>query len=83
MQEWKTGNPKENGKYIVTDGSGFVRILSYAKDLYKINEYDFYDKKGKSGWYFYDSEYGFVEWGNNDVIAYMKPPKPYKKEVSE
>ena len=51
--------PYKNGDYIVCSGQGIIEMLSYAKNLYKIDEFDFADKKNKSGWYDYDSEYGY------------------------
>lgn len=78
--------PDKNGKYLVTRygnilGSS-VCILCYAENLYSIDSFDFNKKKGKSGWYDYDSEYGYVEFDN--VIAWMPLPKPYNpQEESE
>ena len=76
--EWNTGNPKENGRYLVSFEDGSIDILRFAKDLYKIDKYDFDDCKGKSGWYFYDSEYGYALF--KKVVAWMNLPQPYKME---
>lgn len=48
-------------EYFGSKKSRCVRIGTYSKDLYEIDEYDFYDKKGKAGWYYCDSEYGYCE----------------------
>lgn len=73
--------PKKNGDYLVTISShndSYVRIdiLSFAKNLYKVDWYDFAGKK-RPGWYDYDSEYGFIEY--SEVIAWQELPEPYKE----
>lgn len=70
--------PEVDGKYLTTIkvfGSNYNEIRSFANSLYKIDKYDFSDKKGH-GWYFYDSEYGYIEETN--VIAWMPLPEPMK-----
>ena len=71
----------EDGTYLVTAermvGTPIVEIKSFAKNLYAVDEFDFYDKKRKSGWYDYDGEYGY--WEDDNVIAWMKLPTPYQK----
>ena len=67
----------------VTTGDGMgniVRSCNYTSDLYDLDEYSFEDRKGESGFYDYDSEYGYYEIYN--VIAWMPyfEPKPYKAE---
>ena len=78
--------PEENGDYLVTIKlniyvSNICSVIGYANDLYKVDEYDFHDKKGVSGWFFYDSEYGFGEETN--VIAWMPLPEPYKESEDD
>lgn len=70
--------PEKEGdcEYLVTSGSG-LNILSFAKDLYKVDKYDFWDRKGVSGWFDYDSEFGYIE--TDGVIAWMPLPKEYKE----
>lgn len=74
--------PEEDGEYLVLyyTRSKFkpyvYDVMSFANDLYKIDEYDFSDKKGQKGWFYHDSEYGFCE--DNDVYAWMPLPEPYK-----
>lgn len=43
-------------------GKPIFYILDWSNDLYKVDSFDFADKKGKSGFYIYDSEYGHIEW---------------------
>lgn len=75
----------EDGTYLVTvnriTSLPKVEIDSFAKDLYKVDEFDFCDKKGKCGWYNYDSEYGY--WEDEKVIAWMPLPKPFEPQESE
>lgn len=67
--------PEKDCAYLVTTGSG-LKIISFANDLYKVDEYDFWDKKGVSGWFDYDSEYGYIEMG---AIAWMPLPPSYQE----
>ena len=74
--------PKD-GTYLVTlegiNGKPRIDMMSFAKDLYKVDEFDF--PKHKCGWYNYDSEYGY--WECTKVIAWMPLPKPYKVESED
>ena len=75
--------PEKNGEYLVTCkflDYNHVYIKSYAHNLHKIDEFDFCDKF-RSGWYDYDSEYGFYECSN--VIAWMSLPEPYQEGDKE
>lgn len=76
---WNTGEPTTKGSYLVTIQDIGVTILSYAKDLYKVDDFDFGKYKGKkhAGWYDYDSEYGFIEY--DGIIAWQELPEPYKE----
>ena len=73
----------EDGIYLVTaertTGKPRVGIKSYAKDLNRVDDFDF--PKHKCGWYDYDSEYGY--WEDTDVIAWMPLPQPYEPQESE
>ena len=73
----------EEGTYLVTveriDGKPRTDINSFAKDLNKVDEFDF--PKHKCGWYNYDSEYGY--WEDTKVIAWMPLPEPYEPQESE
>ena len=37
------------------------RVLYWANDLYEVDDFDFADKRLKSGFYYYDSEYGYID----------------------
>ena len=82
--EWisvKDRLPSVDGDYLVTIKFKVLKnygigIMGYAKNLYKVDEYDFHNKK-RPGWYSYDSEYGYYE--NNDVVAWMELPEVYKE----
>jgi hypothetical protein len=74
--------PEKRGDYLVTQngvfpGHVFRSIASYALNLYDVDEHDFADKK-RSGWYEYDSEWGYREL--DDVIAWMPLPQSYQGE---
>ena len=76
--------PSENGDYLVTTIScvgnkkPYVKIMSFAKDLYRTNENDFADMAGLSGWYGYSSEYGY--YIVTSVRAWQPLPEAYKGE---
>ena len=74
--------PEKDGRYLVTSSSSFfknniISIENYTNNLYKVDEYDFHDKKGKSGFYYYNSEYGCGTL--DDVIAWQQLPESYKE----
>lgn len=72
--------PEENGKYLTVftvntiPPRPVIEVSCYAKDLYKIDKYDFQDKKKKSGFYQYDSEWGYFEM--SDISHWMPLPQP-------
>ena len=73
--------PEDGTKCLVTQKFGRVRHVSkatYACDLYKVNQYDFCDKKNTAGFYYFDDEYGYVE--ALGVTAWMPEPEPYQGE---
>lgn len=70
--------PEERKKCLVTFKGGYVGIMYYASDLYRVDEYDFCDEKGMAGWYDYDRELG--HYSRDDVIAWMPLPESYKAE---
>ena len=87
-QEPKTGRwipcnerlPEDDKKqYIVQKTNGFIDILGFTKDAYKLDKYDFaeYKDKNKQLFYKYDSEYGYIEW---KCEAWMPLPELYKAE---
>lgn len=69
-----------DGKYLVTRGDviggPMIGMRYFSKDLSKVDEFDFADKKGISGWCEYDSEYGW--YIDDKVTAWMPLPEPYK-----
>ena len=87
MGEWIDINDRlpENGTYLITSkniiDTPIVSICSFVKNLYLIDDFRFCDKKGKSGWYDYDSEVGYYEV--DGVIAWMPLPKPYEPQESD
>jgi len=70
--------PTEEGEYLVTikvtDVYSYVTIRNWGE------MYDFNGKK-RTTWHFYDSEWGPVV--QNGVMAWVKLPEPFKKEVTE
>ena len=77
-------NPDKNGRYLVTiDGcmGKYVELRNFALDLFKVDEFDFHDRKGVSGWYVYDSEWGCYEV--DGVVAWLPLPTPYGAESEE
>ncbi len=82
MDKWvscKDKLPEKNGKYLVTEKSpivhpGTIRIRNFSNELNKVDHFVF-GRKRKSGWYDYDSEYGYYEV--LDVLAWQELPEPY------
>lgn len=76
--------PEEEGKYLTVftintiPPRPVIEVCCYAKDLYKVDKYDFQDKKRKPGFYQYDSEWGFFEM--SDITHWMPLPEPPKEE---
>ena len=77
--------PEEDGDYLVLyyTPSAYkpyytYDVTSFANDLYRIDKYDFSDKKEQKGWYYCDQEYGFCE--DNSVYAWMPLPEPLREE---
>ena len=71
--------PEKNGDYLCCSSGMAIITCGFANDIYKVDEWDFCDYKGKSkkrGFYDYDSEYGYYEV--DDVVAWMPLPEPYK-----
>ena len=71
--------PEDEGKkYIVQKTNGFIDILGFTKDAYKLSRFDFYEYKGKkqSVFYEWDSEYGYIDW---ECEAWQPLPDHYKQ----
>ena len=80
--------PAINGQYLCQiKGSlknAYFDVFCFSDDLYSVDEYDFHKyrgKKKKSGFYDYDSEWGYFEV--RGVAAWMPLPVPYKEEGAE
>ena len=71
--------PEEDGRYLVFTSSyliQYVRVLSFAKDGRKVDEYDFVSA-WENVWYWYDSEWGHIT--TDDVTHWMPLPEPPKE----
>ena len=68
----------DKNEYIVQKTSGFIDILGFTKDAYKLDRYDFAEYKGKKKqlFYDYDSEYGYIEC---ECVAWQPLPEPFKE----
>lgn len=77
VQGWKTGKPTEQGKYMVTiDFFGYKHI-----DLFHYGKPMMPNRKVRGMcWYRSDNECGDVVYDNEDILAWMPLPKPYKGE---
>ena len=84
-QRWipVSGRLPENEQLCLVTKRGFgktkvVDIATYSTNLYKIDEREFCDEKGKSGWYYYDNEFGYCQ--PLGVVAWMPLLEPYQEE---
>lgn len=71
--------PNKNGQYITIGNNKVVEINYWNKNLYKVDNYDFFDKKNKNGFYNYDSEYGHYEV--TDSVTHWMPLPESPKEL--
>ena len=74
----KSDPPKKNGQYLTIIKYGGIDSYTYgiycwASNLYKVDHWDFGKERGKSGWYEYDSEYGYYKIDN--VLKWAELPK--------
>ena len=73
----------EKGTYLVCKagfgGARYLDLLSFAEDLYRLDEYDFHHYAGqkKAGFVYYESEYGHYEV--DSVTHWMPLPEPPKE----
>ena len=71
-------------KYMVQTTNGFIDILGFTKDAYKLDRYDFAEYRGKKKqlFYDYDTEYGYIEC---ECEVWKTLPQPYqpKGEIDE
>ena len=78
--------PSQDGYYLVAYKLDVIpprwhfSVYPFSLDLYNTDKFDFPRKKykGKSGFYFYDSEYGYCE--DDRVTHWMPLPEPPKEE---
>ena len=68
--------PSKEGRYLCFWGTGVMEVLRFSNDLYEVDKYDFYEHKGKAGFYAYDSEWGYSEV--DYITAWAELPEPYK-----
>ena len=71
------GLPEKGGSYLCTKRDR-VCILQYSTNLYNVDKYDFRNMKKVSGFYDYDSEWGYYKV--DGVTAWMPLPKAYGGE---
>jgi len=76
--------PDKPGDYLVIENywgvATRIRVRSYTDDLSSVERYAFPPKTHKrSGWYEYDSEYGYFETGK-DITHWMPLPEPPKED---
>ena len=56
--------PTEEKEYLccsIYNNRPYFTVLGWSNDLYEVSEFDFYDHKGESGFYSYDSEWGYIK----------------------
>lgn len=85
IKEWKSiekdGKPKKSGEYLVTINHR-VDVMGFTTNPYRLDRYDFEEYKGKRTdgiFYSYDSEWGYSDWPDAGVTAWMKLPKAYEE----
>lgn len=74
--------PKKSGRYLViiktkNISKPTIDIMKFSLDLYQLDKDDFPEYKGKkhAGWYFYESEWGYIEFDAEEVLAWAELPK--------
>ena len=66
-QKWnKTSEvkPTEEKEYLccsIYNNRPHFTVLGWSNDLYEVSEFDFHGHKGESGFYSYDSEWGYIK----------------------
>lgn len=83
MNEWISVNdrlPSEGGRYLCCYDDGRITLLYFALCLHCVDEY-YFDNLYRSGFYNYDHEYGYFEWGG--VTHWMLLPEPPKGVKNE
>ena len=69
--------PDKEDEYLCIS-EDFIYIFEFAKDLYKVDKYSFDNRKGKSGFYEFDREWGYYE--KERVTHWMPLPELPKGE---
>ena len=67
----------DKNEYMVQKTNGFIDILGFTKDAYKLNRYDFAEYRGKKKqlFYDYDPDYGYIEC---ECEVWQPLPKPFQ-----
>lgn len=74
--------PKDNSEVLAAFGMKLggqyyehYQVLTYSTDLFKVDEWSFYNYKDKKheGFYYIDDEWGYVEVSNVDGWRYIEP----------
>ena len=68
--------PSKEDIYLCFLNTGTMETLRFTTDLYEVDKYDFYEHRGKAGFYAYDSEWGYSEV--DYITAWAELPEPYK-----
>ena len=74
------GKPKDGTACLVTYSRVHVRIATFAEDLYEVDKYDFHNKRGVAGWFYFNDEWGMC-FDVDNVVAWMPIPEPYRSET--
>ena len=56
--------PAEEKEYLccsIYNNRPHFTVLGWSNDLYEVDEFDFYGHKGESGFYYYNSEWGYIK----------------------
>lgn len=56
------------------------QVARFSKDLFKVDDVDFFDRKGVSGFYEYDSQWGYLTVSNIVAYAVIDEYKPASEE---
>lgn len=70
--------PTDEGKYYLVykkfGNIGVYTLAQYANDLYNVDNFEFDDKKGKNGFYYFDNDHGYL---TTDCMYWSEivPPK--------
>lgn len=67
-----TDLPKEDKKYLAKYVDNNYYILNYAKNLFEIDNFVFYDKKNIPGFYVSDEDYGFVLVDSKKILGWTE-----------